>query len=212
MPVSAVILAGGQGERFGTKKQFVEFQGLPLWMHVYSKCNEALVDFERIVIVGVKQPHPMFPDNVVFMDRGGKTRQDSVFYGLHKIGEAERVVILEAARPLVSKEQIVTIAEDNHDSTSFVAPAVETIIYKGQHLDRQQCEILQVPQAFDSWRLIRAHMDTGLSDATDDTILMRQRWGIVPHLIPGGRNLHKVTYPHDIKVLEHIDEDLNNRW
>ena len=93
---------------------------------------------------------------------------------------------------------------------SFVAPAVETIIYQGEHLDRNSCEILQVPQAFTTMLLVEAHMMTCETNATDDTVLMRKMLKIQPDLIPGGHNLFKITYPHDIKVLEHIDESLNN--
>ena len=193
MSVGAIILAGGAGERFGKEKQFVEYKGKALWEWVYKTCFDTNL-FDMIVTVGVDFP-------------GGKTRQDSVFYGLHKI-LAERVVILEAARPLVTAEQIVAIAQDTHDSVSFVAPAAETVLYNGQHLDRNRCEVLQVPQGFNTHRLVRAHMETGLTDATDDTILMRHRWGLEPHLLSGGRNLHKVTYPHDIEVLEKVDEQM----
>jgi 2-C-methyl-D-erythritol 4-phosphate cytidylyltransferase len=209
MSVSAIILAGGKGERFGKEKQFVEFQGMALWRHVYYKCAESKV-FERIVVVGVPPYNRYDFPGTIFIEKGGKTRQDSVFYGLHRIGPVDRVVILEAARPLVNVDQIKAIANHKGDSVSFVAPAVETVLFRGEHLDRRECEILQVPQAFNAHMLIEAHMRTCEKDATDDTILMRQQWGIQPDLLPGSRNLYKVTYPHDLKVLELIDEDINN--
>ena len=209
MSVSAIILAAGTGERFGKEKQFVEFQGKPLWRHVYNKCLDANI-FESIVIVGVDGADETYlSGRVFFLSKGGKTRQESVFYGLHKI-RSKRVVILEAARPLVTVEQIKTIATHTGHSVSFVAPAVETIIYQGEHLDRNSCEILQVPQAFTTMLLVEAHMMTCETNATDDTVLMRKMLKIRPDLIPGGHNLFKITYPHDIKVLEHIDESLNN--
>jgi len=213
MSVSAIILAAGQGERFGAKKQFIEYKGLPLWRHVYNRCLESY-GFNKIVVVGIAKPpigtrYATKVGNTVFIEKGGKTRQDSVFYGLHKV-TSERVVILEAARPLITVDQIRAITQDTHDSTTFVAPAHETILYDGKHLDRNRCIMVQVPQAFNTHKLARAHIESGITNATDDTILMRQRWGIEPHLMLGGRNLYKVTYPHDLKVLEVIDESSNN--
>jgi 2-C-methyl-D-erythritol 4-phosphate cytidylyltransferase len=221
MSASAIILAGGTGERFGKKKQLIEFQNKPLWKHVYDKCIEADV-FTRLVIVGIPYDEAyetvssddgyLGPITDIFwIDKGGKTRQESVFYGLHKIGDVDRVVILEAARPLITVEQIQTMAEHEGRSVSYVAPAVETILFRGEHLDRNACEILQVPQSFDANMLTEAHMMTCVTDATDDTILMWKVHKIEPDLIPGGRNLHKVTFPHDIRILEHIHEDINNR-
>lgn len=212
MSTGAVILAGGAGERFGKKKQFLEFQGKPLWRHVYEKCIDAQC-FEEITIVGVdnpgKQTYPEEDTDVICVPQGGKTRQESVFWGLHRT-TTERIVILEAARPLVTIEQIVALADHPGESVSYIAPAVETILFRGEHLDRNECEILQVPQAFDAGKLINAHMMTCATDATDDTILMWEIHGIKPDLVTGARNLHKVTYPHDIKILEQIHEDLDN--
>jgi len=190
-----IILAGGSGERFGQKKQFVEYKGKPLWRHVYDKC--VLAASEDIHVVGVDLP-------------GGKTRQESVLCGLQNV-KSNKVVILEAARPLVTIEQILTIAHFNSRSISFIAPSVETIIYRGnEYFDRNACQILQVPQAFCTNLLLDAHKKTSMTNATDDTILMAKVHGISPDLIPGGHNLFKVTYPLDLKIIEHIDENYSN--
>ena len=62
--VCAIVLAGGQGTRFGGKKQFLEIKGKPLWKHVHDKLCKFISD-EDIVVVGVDT-------------EGGITRSQSV--------------------------------------------------------------------------------------------------------------------------------------
>ena len=51
----AIVLAGGNGERFQGKKQFYIINGKPLWKHVYDKIHNVLED-NNIVVVGVDVP------------------------------------------------------------------------------------------------------------------------------------------------------------
>lgn len=110
--VCAIVLAGGQGTRFGGKKQFLEIKGKPLWKHVHDKLCKFISD-EDIVVVGVDT-------------EGGITRSQSVINGLTYLKEKgkayERVIILEAARPLITLEQIQKIIKDEHKSTTYALP------------------------------------------------------------------------------------------
>ena len=195
MSTGAVILAGGNGTRFGAQKQFTVFIDKELWRWVADACKDSKI-FDELIVVGVDIP-------------GGQTRQESVFRGIRKLG-TDKVVVLEAARPLITPEQIITIANVTTPSVSFAAKAKETVIYMNRHIDRTKCSVLQVPQAFDREMLLQAHTLTKEVDATDDTILMWECFGITPTLIPGGNNLHKVTYYHDLYILEKLHEGLNN--
>ena len=51
--LGAIILAGGNGERFQGKKQFYVINGKPLWRHVYDKIQTVLEN-NNIVVVGVE--------------------------------------------------------------------------------------------------------------------------------------------------------------
>ena len=98
--VYSIILAGGSGTRFGgnVRKQFLEFHGKELWKHLYDTVIEVLPK-ENVVVVGVDIP-------------GGETRSGSVKNGLDWVntkGNCTRVVIMEAARALVTKEQLEEI-------------------------------------------------------------------------------------------------------
>jgi len=116
--------------------------------------------------------------------------------------EHDRVVIVEAARPLVSSEQILKIAKEPYPSVSYAVHPTDTVFYKGIVLDRRESYCLQVPQAFDTIKLRAAHQRTMMQNANDDTILMSECYGIEPRLLTGGFNLFKVTYPWDLDVLE----------
>jgi len=180
-----VILAAGQGKRFGSRKQTSSFEGKELWKHTYESCKKVT---NEVVVVGIDIP-------------GGRTRQESVFEGLKNI-KSKRVVIVESARPLVTPKQIKEIGEDIHNSCSYAMKSVDTIYYKNKHLQRDYCYRLQVPQSFNTKLLYEAHCCTKERDLTDDTILMKYQYGIEPKLFSGGKNLFKVTFPEDLKYLE----------
>jgi len=186
MKFSCIVLAAGDGTRFGDKKQFISLDGKPLWEYATDASKKVSDD---VVVVGIDVP-------------GGRQRRDSVFIGLNNVSY-NRVVIVEAARPLVTPEQIKRIGEMDNPSVSYYLPSVDTIIYGNKILKRDMCLRLQVPQAFEREMLLEAHRNIG-GDATDDTILMQRYHGIDQELVEGGINLRKVTFPYDMDILEVI--------
>ena len=114
--VGAIILAGGKGSRFHQQKQFVQLWGKELWRHVFDKVSR-LLPREQIVVVGVDIP-------------GGETRSGSVINGLNALESCSKVLLVEAARPLVTIEQLQALIDCKSDSITFVAPCVDTIIMK----------------------------------------------------------------------------------
>lgn len=193
MKNGALILAGGSGTRFGNeKKQFIEFHGQTLCNTVYEKVVE-VVDKKNVVVVGVDVP-------------GGSTRSESVMNGLNALpDDVERVIILEAARPLVTVEQIKQILNDENQSCTFVMPCVNSPIFRnGTFVDRKDMYDLLVPQAFD-FKLLKKAYNTGkYKDMTDETRVMFEEYGIKPAFIETTQNLYKVTYKRDLAVLENI--------
>lgn len=188
----AIILAAGKGTRFNQEKQFISFRGKPVWRHVYDKAISC-VSKENIVVVGVDIP-------------GGATRTESVRIGLNKLKpDTKRVVILEAARPLVTESQINEILADVHESTTFVIPLVNTVILRdGTYLNRHECYEILAPQAFDYLLFKQAHESGRFTDVTDDTRIMFDFHSIRPFFIEGGYNLIKLTYREDFARLEAI--------
>ena len=187
--LGAIILAGGKGSRFHQKKQFVKLKGKELWRHVYDKACE-LIPREQIVVVGVD------------ID-GGETRSGSVMSGLSALNDCSKVLLIEAARPLVTVEQLKILIDMDADSITFVAPCVDTIIMKDKtYLNRSDCLRMQTPQAFNYELLKKAYQTGKYMDMTDETRVLFEEYGIEPTFVEGGENLYKVTYPKDIAFLE----------
>lgn len=190
--MGAVILAAGKGQRFHGKKQFVCLGGTPLWEIVYQKAA-ACISQQRIAVVGVGIP-------------GGETRTGSVLNGLRALpADTSRVIILEAARPLVTRGQIEALLCDPADSSAFVMPLVNTVVYReGRYINRDELYELLTPQAFHYSKLLEALRSGGFTDMTDETRVMFEYWNIPPHFIETTDNLIKVTYQKDLKIIEQL--------
>lgn len=197
---AVIILAGGQGTRFGEKKQFIQFLGKELWRHAYEKINKYVKE-DDIVVVGVDVP-------------GGITRSQSVINGINKLEENkkgyERLVILEAARPLVTFDQLELILNENYESCTFALPLVSTVVRKdGVYLNREEYYKLSTPVAFDYELFKQAYLSGKYYDMTDDSRVMYEHYGIKPKFLEGAENLHKLTYPSDLYVLENLAKRYN---
>ena len=193
----AIILAAGEGSRFGAKKQFIVYKGKKLYEHVLDTVSRC-IPRENVVVVGVDVP-------------GGKTRTESVFNGLKSLAnkKIEKVVIAEAARPLVTTRQIEEILNTEYKSNTFVMPLVNTVIYRnGDYINRNELYELLVPQAFDFTLLYKAYCTGKYKDYTDDTRIIFEEFNIKPHFLVTSDNLFKVTYQKDIAVLDSISNNL----
>lgn len=191
MDYGAIVLAGGKGARFKGQKQFEKIGQKEMWRYVYDKAAQ-VVNKDYIIAVGVDIP-------------GGETRSQSVHAGLQGLRECGRVIILEAARPLVTVEQIRVLLEDASKSSTFALPLVNTVIGRdGTFYERSSFYDLLTPQAFD-YPMLRKAYDTGkYRDTTDETVVMYQEYGIKPHFILDGENLIKVTYERDMEVIKQM--------
>lgn len=194
---SAILLAAGKGNRYKEKKQDVLFHDKPLWQYAFETVLEVLPR-NRVVVVGKDIP-------------GGETRTGSVLNGLLALpSNTERVIIVEAARPMVTKKQILELFKDEAASTSFVRPLVNTVIFRdGTYIDRNKCYELLTPQAFDYQLLLEAYRSRRFLDMTDETRVMFEFHGIKPHFIETDSNLYKVTYPGDLDIIETVYKRLH---
>ena len=188
----AILLAAGQGSRYHGKKQDLVFHGKPLWRYAYETAR-AIVGAENIVAVGKDIP-------------GGATRTESVIIGLSALPQSvDRVIIVEAARPMVTKEQILELLNDPYPSSSFVRPLVNTVIFRdGTYVNRDEMYDLLTPQAFDRKMLQDAYASHRFNNMTDETRVMFEFHNIKPHFIETGSNLFKVTYQGDLDIIEAI--------
>lgn len=193
MKYGAIVLAAGFSTRYGgAKKQDLEFHGKQLWKYSYDTAK-SIVGHENIVAVGKDIP-------------GGDTRTKSVIIGLRSLpSNTDRVIILDAARPLVTVRQIKILLENPNPSCTLVRPLVNTPIFRdGTYVNRNEMYDMLVPQAFDYKLLLEAYDSGRFEDMTDETRVMYEYHGIKPILIETENNLYKVTYPGDLLIIESI--------
>lgn len=197
MKYGAIVLAAGFSTRYGgQKKQNLEFHGKQIWQYSYDTAK-SVVGEGNIVAVGKDMP-------------GGETRTKSVIIGLKALpADTDRVVILDAARPMVTAEQIKGILDNPNPSCTLVRPLVNTPIFRdGTYVNRSEMYDMLVPQAFDYKLLLEAYESGKFEDMTDETRVMFEYHGIKPTLIETENNLYKVTYPGDLLVIESIYQQM----
>ncbi len=206
----ALLVAAGRGERLGSEgpKAFVACAGRPL-LEWSVAALQACADVDRIIVAlppGVVAPAGT--DGVI----GGEQRSHSVHAALRHAGEADVVVVHDAARPLVTPEIVRdcldALAVHGCDGAIAAAPVTDTIKEsRGQEvvrtLDRSCLWAIQTPQVFTRAALERALdcADEDLAAATDDASLVESGGGTV-RLVPASRDNMKVTTPLDLRVAE----------
>jgi 2-C-methyl-D-erythritol 4-phosphate cytidylyltransferase len=181
--VVGIVPAGGSGERLGAErpKAFVVCAGRPL----LDWSLDVLGAFCERVVVAVPPGYERPPDRVT----GGASRSESVRNALAAAPEATRVLVHDAARPLVTAELVEAClgALVGVDGVVAAAPVSDTIkeAYPdgtvARTLDRARLWAVQTPQVFraDSLRRALAVDAAALAAATDDASLVEAAGGTV---------------------------------
>jgi 2-C-methyl-D-erythritol 4-phosphate cytidylyltransferase len=230
MSVTAVIVAGGRGERFGSAegKQLAKVAGRPLlsWsVAAFDACE--LVD--AIVLVA-------HPDRIAeyreaarsgklhAVVAAGETRQESVANGLAAVPEATDVVAVhDGARPLVTPETVrhalsVLAAHPELAGAVVGHPMIDTVKRVGgrstqdcgpdivaRTVHRHGLWVAQTPQVFrlDPLREAYAQANARRFLGTDDSQLVERAGGRVK-MVRGSRDNIKVTVPEDLVIVEAV--------
>ena len=224
MSAWAIIVAAGQGVRFGddgVPKAFRSLAGIPMYVHSV-RAFEAVDVIKGIVLVvpanwqEYAMEHTMgeATRTTVEIWPGGETRQASVRAGLAIVPvEAERIVVHDAARPLVTGSLIESAlrALDAADGAVCAVPLSDTLKESRDDetvegtVARDHLWRAQTPQGFRARALRDAH-ERALSegtDATDDAGLIEHAGGRVV-IVPGDERNIKVTTQADLEVAEAI--------
>ena len=135
---------------------------------------------------------------------GGETRQRSVALALEAIGPAERVLIHDAARPVLPRAVIerVLAALDKNSGAIPVLPMVDSLAFEKHGLmtqpaDRSALRRVQTPQGFRTEAIRAAHRAwAGLPDAGDDAQVLRAA-GEEVAMVEGDEALAKLTFAQD---------------
>lgn len=218
-PCAAVVVAAGSGERLGAAlpKALVPLAGRPMLSWCLDALRAAGVVGHLVIVAppgrereaAAAVPAGLPPAVVV---PGGATRSRSVALGLASVPAAcERVLVHDAARPLVSPEVVRAVLDalDGADGALAATPLADTlkaVDAEGAVLATPQRAGLwcaQTPQGFRAPALraavARAEADGTLDAATDCSSMVSAAGGVVRVVASPAVNL-KVTTPGDLAL------------
>lgn len=221
---TAIIVAAGSGERFGseTPKQFLELKGKSV-IEWTLETIAAAPSIDSIVLVlsadrvsEWQTLHTSFAKLETIVP-GGASRAESVLNGLRAVsGRCEIVAVHDGARPLVSVDEIDRVMAKARETGAacLVAPVTDTIkTIRGDEiaatLDRSKLRRALTPQAFRVDVLTRAFANADLNAAvTDDSYLVEKLGHPVVFVEGSGTNI-KVTHPEDLALAEALMQELS---
>ena len=209
MKIVAVLLAAGQGKRFGEKKQFIRLKGEPLFQYSLNTLNKLDFIDEIILVLPQEDLSRINPPSFIPLKKvtGGKERQDSVYNALKSIQDADIVIVHDTARPFATEKMFIQSVENvkkGWDGSITAYPAKDTIkkVENNQVLetiDRKNLYIIQTPQTFVFEKLLDAHEKAKKENflGTDDASLM-ERAGYKITVNQGSVLNFKITTKEDL--------------
>lgn len=229
MKTQAIIAAGGQGLRLKTAlpKTLVLLKGKPILAYTLEAFEQSPL-INSIVVVGHKGYLPDFRKlikryrfgKVKYVVAGGKTRRESVSYGLKILDkDTDFVAIHDGARPFVAKEMIARVITGARKySAAIIAvpvkPTIKTVnnlgMTVGKTLDRKTLWEVQTPQVFKKEIILKAHGKVREIHASDDAYLV-EKMGVKVKVVMGDYRNIKITTPDDLIFAEAILSDRKKR-
>lgn len=221
---TALIVAAGRGQRAGAglPKQYRPLAGRPAMRHAcLAFLRHPGIDHVRVVI------HPddrqLYEAAVTGLNLlppvpGGAARQESCLKGLEALAEdaaPDRVLIHDAARPLVDHGTIGRVIDALHDATAIVAgvPVIDTLKrtdpagWVSDTVDRTGLWRAQTPQGFQFSEILLAHRAAAGRALTDDAAVAEAA-GLTVRIVEGSETNMKLTTEADF---EHAERLLSGR-
>ena len=204
-----VILAGGTGKRFNKKlpKQFNEINGTNLIDFFLNRVDTNNFD---IILVVIKKSYLRFFKNLkknfplkkLIYAEAGKNRQISSFNALKKLKKykPKNVLIHDAARPFCTNKLTIKILKQldkNFSAIPYTLSPDRKVISKKEF--NQNIKLIQTPQGFDFNTILKAHFNTKINNAKDDSVLISKE---KLNFIKGERLNIKITYPEDLNYFK----------
>jgi 2-C-methyl-D-erythritol 4-phosphate cytidylyltransferase len=196
----------------GAPKAFVNLAGRPMLEYALEGLrNSGVVD--RVVVAvppsrtdGAKL---VFGRDAVIV-AGGSDRTESVRLALAAVGDAEFVLVHDAARALTPTSLIVRVVQALRSGHPAVVPAIpvsdtiKAVDANGVVLgtpERSGLRAVQTPQGFQTELLRRAYERSPASGFTDDASLV-EATGTPVQVVEGDPLAFKITTPTDLLLAE----------
>lgn len=219
--LTAIIVAAGDSRRMGFDKLFAAIAGEPVIAHTIRAFERAR-SVDGIIVVAREDRHDEIKTivrdenfkKVKSIIPGGKRRQDSVRAGLDHLESVIRyVAVHDAARPLVTPEQIERVIEQCriHGTAALAEPINDTLkraaadLLVTESVDRQELYAMQTPQIFARQLIEEAYRAVYAENAsvTDEASAV-ERLGRKVALVLNDDFNFKITYPRDLPLAEFV--------
>lgn len=223
--VGVILLSAGVGKRMGAgiPKQYIKLLGLEIALHSLECFLEC--DVAEIVIVCAEEWRHIFNDYLktrgpvkpcIKYTVGGAERQDSVCNGLAEL-TTEFAAVHDAARPLVTKEEIENVIEDARKyRTALLGVQTKATIKQACLGEEGEPLVSQTPDRNTMWEALTPQivpcelLREGFKHATENGLVVTDDVSLVEFLgkpvklTEGEYTNIKVTTPEDIAVAETI--------
>jgi 2-C-methyl-D-erythritol 4-phosphate cytidylyltransferase/2-C-methyl-D-erythritol 2,4-cyclodiphosphate synthase len=217
MQVTAIVAAGGRGERFGglMPKQLLQVGGRTM----LERSVALFLSHPEIAEIVVALPPDLVADPPSYLTgaskpvrlvAGGARRQDSVDNAFRaSSARSTFIVVHDAARPLASAALVSrTLAAAAESGAALAALPSRDTVKQGRGgfvtatLSRESVFLAQTPQAFRR-DVLDAALAQGAGEATDEASLA-ERAGYPVRLVEGEGTNIKITTPGDLLLAEAI--------
>jgi 2-C-methyl-D-erythritol 4-phosphate cytidylyltransferase len=218
--VTAIVVAAGEGQRFGAPKQFAPLREKPVleWCLACFNTHHQVTDIVLVLMSDIEKEEYIrrFP-KIVAVVTGGEHRQDSVIAGFNQIDPRKTAFVLvhDGVRPLVDHallSRVIAATKENGAAIPVIAMEDTVKAVEGgkilRTLDREKLRRVQTPQGF-SYSILKAALDQAREDditSTDEAALV-ERIGEKIVLVEGDPRNIKITTPEDIRFAEALLED-----
>ncbi|MGE2714698.1 2-C-methyl-D-erythritol 4-phosphate cytidylyltransferase [Mycolicibacterium litorale] len=218
MTTVAVVPAAGSGQRLaaGAPKAFVNLAGRPMLERAIVGLRDSGVVDSIVVAVPPSRTDEaklVFGSEAIIV-AGGADRTQSVSLALTAVGDADFVLVHDAARALTPPSLVVRVVRALESGHSAVVPAlpvadtIKAVDANGAVLgtpERAGLRAVQTPQGFHTEVLRRAYARAGDGSQgfTDDASMVEQAGGQV-QVVDGDPLAFKITTPLDLVLAEAI--------
>jgi 2-C-methyl-D-erythritol 4-phosphate cytidylyltransferase len=218
MKKTAIIVAGGSGQRMGSDlpKQFLTIHGKPIFLYAIESFLAAFTDIEIVLVLHVDyhdfarkiMADLKFDMNLIKIISGGNTRFHSVQNGLNTVSDVGIVFIHDAVRCMVSVDLIqrcLTACIENESAIPVleVRDSIRRLNPNGNSeiVSRENLRIVQTPQTFYAKQIKAAFNVAYLPSFTDEASVMEAS-GFQVNLVNGEESNIKLTFPDDLIFAE----------
>lgn len=232
--VTALIFAGGTGQRMNTRakpKQFLELYGKPIIIYTLEHFEYHMM-VDDIVIVCLNDWIPALKGflgrynitKVSTIVPGGATGHDSIYNGLEAMRDGHQeddiVLIHDGVRPLITEELITQNIEcvKEYGTAITAEPTRESVIQStnGKNISgvppRSEMYVAKAPQSF-YYGQIRTIYEKARQDChkSIDSAHLLSIYQIPMHMVKSTPNNLKITEPADYYIFRSLYEALESR-